>query len=167
MFLVYHLRLHDYFLPVGTWVGRMAVMETILEGRMGCVSIMRIHSFALHTRVLCAPHSAMQWGLCTWRPHTFFSGKRRQTISCAGGTLACSEYAACESGCSHWFKSGRIYLRWAQPNFLSSFSVCPVRFVIAASLCPCASYLSSDWLPLQEPSKALQNDTPSILLSML
>lgn len=53
-------------------------METILEGRMGCISIMCIYSFALHTRVLCDRHSAMQWDFCTWRPHTFFSGKRRQ-----------------------------------------------------------------------------------------
>lgn len=48
-FLVYYLRLSDYPLLVVTWMARTEMLETVLEGRMGCVSLMCIHLFAVHS----------------------------------------------------------------------------------------------------------------------
>lgn len=93
MFLVYHLRRSNCSLPLVTRIGRVARMETVLQGRMGCVFVRCLHSLALHTRVLCA----RQWGLCTWRTQAFSrGGGDKQSNSCTGGVLACSEHAALE-----------------------------------------------------------------------
>lgn len=99
-------------MPVVTWLGRVEVVGTVLEGRMGCFSPVCVHFIALHPRVLRASRSARWWALRTGRARPSpAGGDDTWSNGCAGGVLARSEHAAFGEWLLTLVKSGRIYFR--------------------------------------------------------
>lgn len=61
----------DCPVPVVACMRGVEVMDTVLEGKMACVSLTCVHSFALHPGAVGVSRWAGQWGVSTRRTQAF------------------------------------------------------------------------------------------------